>query len=449
MGRLPGLWQIGALEVVPMRSRQILLPLALLAACGGLDPEGRGSRTTAALATPAFSPQTRPLITPGDQWEPAIAADAFGHVYILSPVWGGFSGCTSCPDPTLVFQVSADRGLTWSAPRMIAPPGTGQIDAQIAVDPLDGFTVYASWLQNKKSDTIVARSTDFGASWSTAIADHTNAGTDKPILAVRGKDVYVAYDHSQKALVSASHDYGKTWTASQVNLNGKLGVSLAGGAAIDPAGNVFVSWGGYESNGNGGVHLFVAKSSNGGATWSNQQLDFSSSPPDCSSFQCGWAYLGAQIALTADAAGNLFALWNAGSTAKGLERIYFARSTDQGATWSPRAELSNAPASASHAFPAIVAGAAGDVRVAWMDTRQGTLWNVVYRASLDGGATWSAEALLSSYVPGYGYVEAGGFEFPFGDYFELAIDDAGDTQAVWGEGANYQTPGSIWTAHGR
>src|SRR5439155_20442077 len=110
-----------------------------------------------------------------------------------------------------------------------------------------------------------------------------------------------------------------------------------------------------------GVHLFIAKSSNGGATWSNKELDFSSSPPDCSAFQCGWAYLGAQIALTSDAAGNLAALWNAGSTAKGLERIYFSRSTDQGATWSPRAELSTAPAGAAHAFPAIAAGAAGDV----------------------------------------------------------------------------------------
>ena len=33
-----------------------------------------------------------------------------------------------------------------------------------------------------------------------------------------------------------------------------------------------------------------------------------------------------------DASGNLYLLWNAGSTAGGPERIYFAKSTDAGLT---------------------------------------------------------------------------------------------------------------------
>jgi hypothetical protein len=36
-----------------------------------------------------------------------------------------------------------------------------------------------------------------------------------------------------------------------------------------------------------------------------------------------------------------------------------------------------------------------------------------------------------------------------GDYFEMDIDDRGDTHAVWGEGLDYQTPGSIWYTRGR
>ena len=51
--------------------------------------------------------------------------------------------------------------------------------------------MYAAWLQNKKSDTVVAKSTDFGTTWSVVIADSTKAGTDKPSLTVRGQDVYV------------------------------------------------------------------------------------------------------------------------------------------------------------------------------------------------------------------------------------------------------------------
>jgi len=48
------------------------------------------------------------------------------------------------------------------------------------------------------------KSTDFGQTWTTVIANSTNAGTDKDILAVRGNDVYVAYDHSQTVWCSSS-----------------------------------------------------------------------------------------------------------------------------------------------------------------------------------------------------------------------------------------------------
>lgn len=166
------------------------------------------------------------------------------------------------------------------APQPLAPSGTSQVDAQIVVDPVDGRTVYAAWLQNDKSDIAFAKSTDSGAHWSVIVADDVNTGTDKPIV--------------------------------------------------------------------------------------------------------------------------------------------------------------------NHTFPATVAGRAGDVRIAWMDTRAGALWNTYYRSSRDGGATWSAESDLSSYVAGFSYIQQDGFRFPFGDYFELDIDDRGTTHAVWGEGFNWDSPGSIW-----
>ncbi len=406
----------------------------------------------AALAAKSgFAPQLRVGYTVGDQWEPAIAADAYGHVYILYPQYVTVPGCPSCPLPTMILVTSNDSGATWQTPRQIAPPGSGQFDAQIVVDPIDQRTVYAAWLQNNKSDTVVARSMDFGQTWSVVVADSTNAGTDKPILVVRGNDVYVGFNHAQKVWVASSHDGGLTFTASNVNPNGKLGWSLAGGGAIDPAGNVYFAWAGYTRNGGakGPVNLYISKSSDGGRTWTNTLLGVSGAPPDCSAYQCGWAYLGAQITMASDAAGTLYVLWNSGIVQKGPERIYFSSSTTAGATWSPRVDVSAAAAGVEHAFPAIVAGSAGDVRVAWMDSRNTPLWNTYYRSSTNGGATWSAEAQLSSYVPGYSYIQPKGFAFPFGDYFELAIDSRGQTLAVWGEGLNYQTPGSIWYTSGR
>lgn len=404
-----------------------------------------------AASAAGFAPQTRLGYTSGDQWEPSIAADRFGHVYVLYPQYLGVPGCPACPSPTMILQVSGDHGATWAAPRQIAPPGSYQVDAQIAVDPIDGRTVYAAWLQNNKSDIDVAKSTDFGATWSVVVANHTNVGTDKPIIAVRGRDVYVAYDHPGKVWVSASHDGGATFTSVNINPNSQFGLSLAGGGTVDPAGNVYFSWDGFEQHGQakGPVHLYVSKSSDGGATWTSTQLDLSAAPPDCSAYQCGWAYLSAQITMTSDAAGTLYALWNGGAVDGGPERVYFAKSTDAGATWSARADVSRAPAGANHSFPAIAAGAAGDVRIAWMDTRASPLWNTYYRSSSDGGATWSAETDLSTYVSGYSYIQPNGFSFPFGDYFEMDIDDRGTTHAVWGEGLNYDTPGSIWYTRGR
>lgn len=430
---------------------------------------GRTSRTVeqdvinAPLAVPptvpdaagsAFTPQTRLGFSAGDQWEPAIAADRFGHVYVLYPQYSGVPGCGDCYSPTMILQTSSDRGTTWSAPRIMFPAGetTGQYDAQILVDPADGKTVYASWLQNSKSDTVVARSGDFGATWNVVTADHTNAGTDKPILLVRGQDVYVGFNHAQKVWVAASHNDGASFTAYVVNPNGKLGWSLAGGAAIDKLGNVYYSWAGYEQNGGakGNVNLYVSKSGDGGKTWTSKVLDISGAPPDCSSYACGWAFLGAQIVMTADDNGTLYALWNAGTGDKAPERIWFSKSADAGSTWSAKRGISSAPEGTAHAFPAIVARGAGDVRIAWMDARApGGRWNTYYRRSANSGASWSAETDISTPVSGIAYINNDGFAFPFGDYFKMDVDDQGKTQAVWGEGANYQGPGSIWYSRGQ
>jgi len=408
-----------------------------------------------APASSGFAPQTRLGFNTGDQWEPAIAADRFGHVYVLYPQYFGVPGCPTCFSPTMILQMSSDRGSTWASPRLIYPDGAslGQWDAQIVVDPIDGRTVYAAWLQNGKSDTVVARSTDFGASWTVVIANSTNASTDKPILVVRGQDVYVGYNHVQKVWVSASHDGGATFTSTIVNRTaaGQLGWSLAGGGAVDPAGSVYFAWGGYEQNGGakGPVNLYISKSTDGGSTWKIKLIDVSGSPPDCSAYSCGWAYFGAQITMTSDAAGTLYALWNAGEVDKGPERIFFSKSTDAGETWSPKVDVSTAPLGVNHAFPAIVADAAGDVRISWMDARAQGLWNTYYRSSRNGGETWSAEDDLSTFVSGFSYIYPDGFSFPFGDYFEMDIDDRGTTHVVWGEGLNYDTPGSIWYTRGR
>ena len=412
--------------------------------------------TAAWAASPQLSAQTRIGLVTGDQWEPAVAADSSGHIFALYPHYGRVPDCTDCSVPTMLLIQSNDNGKAWLPPHVMLASGSGQFDAQIVVDPADRHTLYAAWLENKKREVMLAKSSDSAATWSFTIAARSDEELDKPALAVRGQSVYVAFNHEEEVWVAASQDGGRSFIPSRVNADSRPGWSLLGSATVDPTGNAFLAWSSYSKAGGarGSVNLFVAKSADAGKTWSAKSLDTSSASPDCKDEDCGEAYLGAQIALASDSDGTLYALWSAGRTPMGAQRIYFSSSTNGGESWQLRSGVSSAAAGVEHAFPAIVAGNNGDVRIAWMDTRRADAhktpyWNTFYRSSSNGGATWSDEARVSRYVPGYSYIQLAGFSFPFGDYFSMAIDNHGDTHIVWGEGLNYQSPGSIWHSSGR
>lgn len=406
-------------------------------------------------ASPQFSGQKRLGLTSGDQWEPAVAADGSGRIYVLYPHYGRVPDCEGCRIPTMLLVVSNNNGKSWQTPHVMLETGAGQFDAQIAVDPADRRTVYAAWLQNGKRAVMLAKSVDWGATWTFTMAVRSEVQLDKPALAVRGPSVYVAFNHEEEVWVAASRDGGRSFTPTRVNAESRPGWSLLGAATVDPSGNAYLAWASYSKAGGarGSVNLYVAKSVDAGEAWNTTLLDVSAAAPGCESEECGEAYLGAQVALTSDAAGTLYALWSAGSASLGPQRIYFSSSTNGGESWLPRVSVSYAGAGVEHAFPAIVAGSTGDVRIAWMDSRNSSrkspYWNTYYRSSSNGGATWGEEIRISGYVPGYRYISKEGFRFPFGDYFSLAIDNHGDTHVVWGEGLNYQSPGSIWHASGR
>jgi hypothetical protein len=411
--------------------------------------------TVAWAAPPQFSSQKRVGLTSGDQWEPSVAADGSGRIFVLYPHYGHVHDCKDCSVPTMLLVASNDNGKTWQTPRVMLETGSGQFDAQIAVDPADRHTVYAAWLQNGKRAVMLAKSVDSGATWNFTIAVRSEVELDKPALAVRGQSVYVAFNHEEEVWVAASQDGGRSFTPTRVNAESRPGWSLLGAATVDPAGNAYLAWASYSKAGGarGSVILYVAKSGDAGKTWTPTLLDVSAAAPGCKDEDCGEAYLGAQVALTSDAAGTLYALWSAGSAALAPQRIYFSSSTNGSESWLPRSGVSAAAAGVEHAFPAIVAGNTGDVRIAWMDKRSSTSsssnWNTYYRSSSNGGATWGEETRISGYVPDYSYINEEGFRFPFGDYFGLAIDNHGDAHLVWGEGLNYQSPGSIWHASGR
>jgi hypothetical protein len=411
---------------------------------------------TAALAASGYTPQRRLGYSTGDQWEPALATDAHGHIYIFFPQYGPVAQCPACTAPTMVLMISSDNGVSWDSPQPLLTSTSGQFDAQIKVDPVDRQTLYASWMQGRH-DIVVARSQDFGRTWDFAIAEHSPEFLiDKPVLAVRGPNVYVSFNHEQALSVAASHDYAQTFSSTLLNPDAGPGWSLAAGATVDPVGNVYFSWTAYPRTNilTRPVGMFVSRSADGGQSWSTTPMDVSSAAPGCAAQLCSAGFLASQMALASDDAGVIYALWNSGSVAGEPERIYFSSSTNEGQNWSAKVEVSNAPSGVEHCFPAITAGTAGDVRIAWMDTRKADLedhplWNTFYRASTNGGATWSPESQLSGAVRGYDYILSNGFLFPFGNLFSIGIDNLGTTHVVWGEGRNYNSPGSIWYTSGR
>jgi len=423
--------------------------------------------TAFAAPRPAFAPETRLGFQGGDDWEPAIAADRLGHVYVLWSHYVDYAGlgagdidptCPTCGTPHSDLQISNDNGATFGAPFAPWPTDTRQDDPQIVVDPVDGTTVYAAFMEGNKSSEYVARSTDFGVHWRKVLVEPLRRGTDKDILAVRGANIYLLYHTQQKAYVSFSHDAGATWeTVDMFGGTGQIGVSFASGGAVASDGTVYFALNGVEQAGQakGNVNLYVARSRDGGETWTASIVDVSDAAPRCDCV--GYDYWGAQMALDVDDADNVYVLWDANRVKYGPQRMYFARSTD-GRHWSTPVDVSRAPTGSNNLFPAIVGGAAGDVRIAWTDDRNGfdagsfdpnARWNVYYRSSADGGTTWSDEAKLSSFVAGYSYKLAtprDGFLQPYGDYFELDINAIGQTVAIWGEGNSYVGPGNIWFA---
>lgn len=82
-------------------------------------------------------------------------------------------------------------------------------------------------------------------------------------------------------------------------------------------------------------------------------------------------------------------------------------------------------------FPMVAGGLdGGDVRLAWMDNRTG-MWNLWYRSSTNyfdptqGGGNEAQSTRLSNYNKLISFQNGEGFEFPYGDYGMMIVDELG------------------------
>jgi hypothetical protein len=268
------------------------------------------------------------------------------------------------------------------------------------------------------------KSTDGGATWTfDATFSGKQHATDKDMMWVDHsstspfKDqIYAIWHDGRPAFVNRRTGPAGSWqTPIQVSGAETLGTAIGGDVKTNGAGDVFAFW-----PATGNSRIIVARSTDGGAAFGIPTVIATTSD----SFDIGIPAMDSRRALIYVAAGafrtsalnNVYASWTDLTGAAGCNvpadepgantsspcktRIWFARSTNGGVTWSAPVMLNNQP-SLNDQFNQWLAVDENDGRIGviYYDTvndpsRLKT--DVWYQSSSDGGVTWSAAVKVTT-----------------------------------------------------
>jgi hypothetical protein len=306
---------------------------------------------------------------------------------------------------------------------MYAPGDLGDFRPQVATDGHGNWVAVWQSFENvggtigTDSDILVARSTDNGATWTASVALNSNAGSDSahdsyPQVTTDGNGIWVAVWDSailapgsdEDILVARSEDNGATWTSpAPVNTNAATdsGRDESPQVTTDGSGNWVAVWYSYDSLG-GTIgtdsDILVARSTDNGATWTPPAALNSNAESDSGDDE---------KPQVTEGGGNWVAVWysydSLGGTIGTDSDILVARSTDNGATWTPPAALNSNAGSDSNGdgFPQVTTDGGGNWVAVWSsdDSLGGTIGtdtDILVARSIDSGATWTAAAPLNS-----------------------------------------------------
>lgn len=429
-------------------ARSWVRPLALAGSLAALAAGPNASKD------PTFDPPVPVEGAAGDEggdYLPQVATDGSGHwllVWYSTDPLGGRIGA----DTDLLFSRSTDGGASWTprAPlnRDAATDRGGDMAASLATDRAGHWVVvWQSDRLGRDTDVFVARSSDHGATWTDPEPLGTNAASDSgddgwPQVATDRRGTWVAVWHSSDTLkgtigtdldilVARSTDNGATWTEpraldSDAASDGRRD-ELAQ-IATDGKGQWVAVW--QSSDPLGGktgadADIFVARSKDGGETWSPPEPLNRNAATDA----------GDDVVphLSTDRRGSWVAVWASKDSLAGTigteGDVLFARSTDGGVRWTDPSPL-NSYAGSDFGFdeaPRVTADEAGRWAAVW-DTAHPLLGgrrtdhDVAVAWSTDGGATWTAAAPLNQNARG---------DFGIDRRANCATDGAGRWVCAW------------------
>jgi hypothetical protein len=321
---------------------------------------------------------------------------------------------------------SADGGATWGQ-TALALVGSDSFQSDPAVDWTSDGTAWTTTIGIDASTFALTlhafKSTNGGATWTYDADFSTGTFNDKDMAWVDHSPTSPYKDH-----IYAIWDTGPAWVARRTGPGGSwqapvkvsgaetLGTAVGGDVKTNANGDVFAF---YPDTGSQGI--YVAKSTNGGASFGTPvhiattfgSFQFAIPADDSRGvliYPTGGAWRAASV-------NDVYVAWNdlsgdpgctagqgPGSRASSLckSRIFFARSTDGGATWSAPVKINDPTVRNDQFFPWLVVDeSSGRIAVTYYDTigdKTRTSTNVYYQSSTDRGLTWSVPLKVTSAV---------------------------------------------------
>jgi hypothetical protein len=370
----------------------LLVTVLSLAGCLGPDPTDAAAVDDLLPDLPGTVARVVSVVDErGGMGEPSLGVAPDGTLYTNGRDHDRAAG----PDSGAVYR-STDGGATWAFVAAPAAPFPN-LDPDLAVD-VDGTLWYDILYLGCN---VVSVSRDGGATWTTNPAVCNGPVGDRQyVIPTKGGTAYLYYHQlpTFQQTAKKTTDYGLTWTPLPPTepVGGHLlldeGSGWGGGGFWNPVtDSVFFTytWNRGGLVGEGGWSPAASVTRDGGLTWELVTVANAG----------GRAHGLSLVVGAADAAGNVYLAWS--ETTDDDSGVYFASSADDGATWSAPKRVDRG--NASNVFPAITAGPAGEVAIAYYESDEsGYPSDVSDEASWNVTLAWTGDALAEAPTFAYG-----------------------------------------------